>query len=40
MQATFATDEAFHDGIFFAVQHGLNFDADHETLTITYSGGY
>ena len=40
MHTTYPTAIAFHDGLRYAVQNGLQFTADFDTLTITYTGGY
>lgn len=40
MKATYQTERSFNDGIYEFVIKGLTFHADHETLTITFLGGY
>lgn len=40
MKIKYRSEEAFYDGIHAIVKKGLTFNADHDTLTITLTGGF
>jgi len=40
MKITYSSSEAFYDGVEQCVKRGLQFTADHDALTIKFTGGF